>query len=342
MRSVLVTTSESRPVSVDVVRDALPADWTVNSYEIAADGITAGSPAEIGAAANGYDALLLRPGRVTRELFEAAPSVRIVAVHGSGYDRVDLDAATEHSVVVTHSPGAPGPGVVEHAICMMLTLLRSVPEIHDQTTAGQWDASKNTCSELGRRTVGVAGLGTIGFDVARLAREFGASVVAYDPYVAGERAGSEIYPRVDRADVEALGVELVGRDELFERADIVSLHTPLTEDTRQFVGEQELDALAGGYLVNTGRGGLVDEEALADAVREDRLRGVALDVLAAEPPSQSHPLLTSPNVIVTPHVAGVTDGYFERAARLGAEKIETVLDGGRPDTVVNPAVFDCR
>lgn len=342
MHSVLVTTSESRPVSVDIVRDALPTDWTVDSYEVAGEGIEAGSPARIGAAANGYDALLLRPGRVTRELLEAAPSVQIVAVHGSGYDRVDLEAATERGVVVTHSPEAPGPGVVEHAIGMMLALLRNVPTVHEQTTAGQWDASKNVCLELGRRTVGVAGLGTIGFDVARLAREFGAPVVAYDPYVRGERTDSEIYPRVSREEVEALGVELVSRHELFERADVVSLHTPLTEDTRQFVGERELDALAGGYLVNTGRGGLVDEEALVDAVREDRLDGVALDVLAEEPPDPSHPLLTSPKVIVTPHVAGVTDGYFPRAARLCSEKIEAFLDGDRPDAVVNPAAFDGR
>ena len=342
MHSVLVTTSRSRPVRVDLVRETLPSDWTVDTYKIEADGLEAGSDAELGAAADGYDAILLRPGCITEEVLEAAPSIRIIAVHGSGYDRVDIDAATDHGVVITHSPGAPGPAAVEHAICMMMMLLRNVTDLHKQTTAGEWDAAKNTGMELGLRTVGVVGLGTIGLDVARRAREFGAAVIAYDPYVSGELADSTIYPRSARADVEDHGIELVARDELFERAEVVTLHPPLTDLTREMVGERELEVLAGGYLVNTGRGGLVDEDALAAAVEEGTLGGVALDVLSQEPPDPSHPLLTSPDVLVTPHVAGVTDGYLVRGAQLSAEKIRAFLDGGRPETTVNPDVFEDR
>lgn len=340
MRSVLVTTSRSHPVRDDVVTETVPHDWHVEIYEVEADGLERGSVSELAAAAAGHDALLLRPGRATRELFETVPSLRALAVHGSGYSRVDLDAATDHGVAVTHSPEAPGPAVVEHTVCAMMVLLRELTTVHERTTAGEWDTAKSQCRELGRRTVGLVGLGTIGFDVARAVRAFGADVLAFDPYVAGERDDSAIYPRTDREAAVDLGVEFVAFEDLLTRADVLSLHAPLTDATRGMIGAAELETMAGGYLLNVARGGLVDEAALADAVAAGALEGVALDVMREEPPPADDPLLTSPDVLVTPHVAGVTDGYLERGARLGAEKIETMLSGGRPDTVVNPAVFE--
>ncbi|WP_174811861.1 NAD(P)-dependent oxidoreductase [Salinadaptatus halalkaliphilus] len=340
MRSVVITTSRSRPVRADVLESELADDWRVETHEVDAAGLENASPAELAAAVDGHDALVLRPGTVTRDVFERAPSLRALAVYGSGYDRVDLAAATDHDVVVTHSPGAPGPAVVEYTLAAMTALLRDFLGIHERTTGGEWQAAKSMGRELGRTTVGVVGLGTIGLDVARKVDAFGADVLGYDPYVTGDRSDSAIYPRTDRATVEAAGVDLVEFDALLERADVVSLHAPLTDVTRGMIGADELAALSGDYLLNVARGGIVDEDALADAVAEDRLGGVVLDVLEAEPPTADDPLLTSPEVLVTPHVAGVTDGYLERGARLAAEKIETILDGGRPDTVVNPAVFD--
>ncbi|MEE6209918.1 NAD(P)-dependent oxidoreductase [Salarchaeum sp. III] len=340
MHSVLVTTSESRPVRADVLTAELPDDWTVETYEIDADGLERGSGAEVAAAADGHNALVLRPGVADRALFEGAPSLDVLAVYGSGYDRVDLDAATDHGVVVTHSPGAPGPAVVEYTVASMTMLLRNLFGIHERTTGGEWQAAKGMERELGRTTVGVVGLGTIGFDVAERASAEGATVLGYDPYVAGDRTDSCIYPRYSRDQVEDAGIELVDIAELVERAELVSLHTPLTDDTHHLIGSDELAALDGGYLINVARGGVVDEDALADAVENDRLAGVVVDVLSAEPPAPDHPLLTHPNVIATPHVAGVTDGYLERGARLAAEKVRTVLGGGRPTTVVNPAVYD--
>ncbi|MGB9985429.1 NAD(P)-dependent oxidoreductase [Salarchaeum japonicum] len=340
MQSVLVTTSESRPVRADVLTAALPDDWTVETYEIDADGLERGSGAELAAAADGHDALVLRPGVADRALFAGASSLEVLAVYGSGYGRVDLDAATEHGVVVTHSPGAPGPAVVEYTMASMTMLLRNILGIHQRTLSGEWQAAKSMGRELGRTTVGVVGLGTIGFDVAQRASGEGATVLGYDPYVAGDRTDSRIYPRHSREEVEAAGVELVGIEALVERAELVSLHAPLTDDTRNLIGADELAALDDGYLINVARGGVVDEDALVDAVENDRLAGVVVDVLSAEPPAADHPLLANPNVIATPHVAGVTDGYLERGARLAAEKVETVLGGGRPDTVVNPGVYD--
>lgn len=342
MHSVLITTSRSRPVREDVLEAELPDAWRVEIYEIDADGLERGSGAELAQAADGHDALVLRPGIADRDLFEGAPSLEILAVYGSGYERVDLEAATEHGVVVTHSPGAPGPAVVQYTIASMTMLLRNVLGIHERTTAGEWQAAKSMGSELGRSTVGVVGLGTIGFDVARRAGEIGADVLGYDPYVTGERTDSEIYPRYDRATVEDAGVELVGLDELLDRSEIVALHTPLTDDTSGLIGAEELESLEGDHLINVARGGVVDEAALASAVEDGLLAGVVLDVMSAEPPAEDDPLLTSPDVIVTPHVAGVTDGYLERGAQLAAAKVQTVLKGGRPDTVVNPGVFERR
>ena len=340
MPSALLTTSESRPVREDVLAAELSDEWRVETFEIDAPGLEHGSTVELAAAADGHDALVLRPGTATRALFEQASSLRALAVYGSGYDRVDLEAATDHGVVVTHSPRAPGPAVVEYTIAAMTVLLRDFLGIHERTTAGEWEAAKSMGRELGRTTVGVVGLGTIGFDVARRVDAMGADVLGYDPYVAGERTDSAIYPRVDRGSVEAAGVELVGLDALLERADVVSLHVPLTDDTAGLIGPEALAALEGDYLINVARGGVVDEGALADAVDDGLLGGVVLDVTVSEPPESDDPLLTSPDVLVTPHVAGVTDGYLERGARLAARKLETIFAGGRPDTVVNPSVFD--
>jgi len=337
-RSVLVTTGEGHPVRVDLVAETLPDGWTVETRAVDVAGVEGGETAALAAAAAGHDGLLLRPGRAPRGLFEAAESLSVLAVHGSGYNRVDVDAATDHGVVVTHSPGAPGPAVVEYTVAAMVVLLRDLLAVHERTTAGEWDTAGSAGLELGRRTVGVVGLGTVGLDVARRVDGLGADVLGYDPYVAGERDDSRIYPRTDRATAREAGVELVGLDALLDRSDVVSLHVPLTDDTRGLLGPAELDRLTGDYLLNVARGGVVDEAALSD--RLDELGGVALDVLADEPPATDDPLARSPDVLATPHVAGVTDGYLDRGARLAADEIRTVLTGGRPDTVVNPEVYD--
>lgn len=340
MPSVLVTESESHPVRTDVVSETLPAEWRVETLDMDEAGIGSGASERLIEAAAGHDALLLRPGRATRELFERVDSLRIVAVHGSGYSRVDVEAATDHGVVVTHSPNAPAPAVVEYTVGTAIALLRDLHGIHAETTAGTWDTLGNTGRELGRATVGLVGVGTIGLGVARALQAFDTEVLGYDPYVAGERDDSPIYPRTTREEVDAADVDLVDFETLLDRTDVLSLHAPLTDDTRDLIGAEELAAMRGGYLLNVARGGLVDETALAEAVADGALAGVALDVLEDEPPAADDPLLTDEDVVVTPHVAGVTDGYLERGARFCAQKIETALTGGRPDTVVNPAVYD--
>ena len=336
MPDVLVVSSSSHPVEVDTFADALGPDCTVSELELPPGTLHVRADDELSAALEGKEAVFLRAGEVTERVIESANELEVVAVHGSGYDHIDLQAATCNGVVVVHNPEGPGPAVVEHTLGMMVTLLREWPDRLERTGEGEW--SRDPVLELGQRTVGVVGLGFVGSRVARAVSEtFGADVFGYDPYVTGDLETGR-WPRVTQAEMEAAGVEFVGHGELFDRADLVSLHTPLTERTEGMVGPAELDALAGDYLVNTGRGKVVDQAALREAMAEDLLAGVALDVLEEEPPDEDEPLLSHPDVHVTPHIASATDGYPPRAARAGAEKIKTVLAGERPDTVVNPEV----
>lgn len=285
-----------------------------------------------------YRALYLRVGEITNSVLDSAHNLEIISTCGSGYDHIDIDAATEHGIKVTHTPGAPSPGVIEHTFGLIFTLVHRFPEMFEVTEKGNWEDGQTTVGELRGRTLGVVGLGTNGAKVATIARDtFGADVIAYDPYVSGELT-SPIYPRVSKEEILDRRIELVDKDTVFEAADILTLHVPLTDRTRHIVSETELNALEGNYLINTSRGEVVDEEALINAV--DQLAGVGLDVLQSEPPISSNPLLSAPNVHITPHIAGGTEGYAERSARINAQRIQKALKGERPDKVVNPEVLE--
>jgi D-3-phosphoglycerate dehydrogenase len=338
MARVVVTHSNSHPVLVDRVRAALPADFDVVPVELPPGRMTIPPDGSLTAAVADAEALFCRPGLVTADLLDAG-DLQIVAVHGSGTDHVDLAAATARGVVVTHNPEAVAPGVVEYVAGAAVGVLRDWPGVPVRTAAGEWDKGGATLGEVGERTVGVLGLGEIGFRVARLlANGFGAEVLGCDPAVTGA-TDHDIYPRHDRAELEAAGVELVGHDALFERADLVTVHVPLSDATRGLVGEAELTALD-GHLLNTARGPVVDEDALRRALEDGSVHGAALDVRAEEPPDGDDPIAAHPNTLVTPHVAGPTEGYLRRAADVGAAKVATCLAGDRPEYVVNPAVYE--
>lgn len=336
MSRILVAYTSAHPLELDRFHDAVDAtvdtvEMPVSDYDAQADSLTA--------ALDGHDGLFMRSGYLPARVFEAAPALRAVALHGSGYDHVDLEAATDHGVIVTHNPEGPGPAVVEHALALMISLLRDLPRRFSQTADGDWSGAREVLPELGRRTVGVVGLGTIGFPVAQaLVQTFGADVVGYDPYVTGDRESS-IWPRVDREEVAAAGIDLVPLETVFDSASVVTVHTPLTSDTKGLIDGGLLSRLAGGFLVNVARGGVVDETALEEALDRDDVIRAGLDVLSSEPPPADHPLVGRSDVYVTPHVAGVTDGYLVRAAEVGAEKLTATLAGERPEYVVNPAVY---
>lgn len=259
-------------------------------------------------------------------VFGACPRLRVVARVGVGVDSIDLGAATSAGVVVTTTPGMNGHAVADHTLALILAVVRRVVESDLSVRRGEWrrDAAA-TPWELHGATVGIVGLGAIGRSVARRLQGFECTILAYD-----------LEPRtVD-------GVEAVSLDELLRRSDIVTVHVPLNDSTQVLLGSRELARLrAGAILVNTSRGGVVDEAALYAALAEGRLRAAALDVFADEPPMGS-PLLNLPNVVVTPHLAGLSVSSVASMLRLASRSVVTVLAGGVPDSIANPDVLAAR
>jgi phosphoglycerate dehydrogenase-like enzyme len=261
-----------------------------------------------------------------RSVFLACPRLRVVARVGVGVDSIDLDAATEAGVVVTTTPGANIESVADHTLALALAALRRVVESDASVRRGQWRRSPTDLSwELHRATVGIVGLGAIGRSVARRFRGFDCTVLAYD-----------VEPRI------LDGVEAVSLQELLRRSDLLTIHVPLDDSTQVLIGARELALLrSSAVLVNTSRGGVVDEAALHAALTEGRLRAAGLDVFAEEPPVGS-PLLDLPNVVVTPHIAGLSVGAVATMLTLAAQSVVAVLAGGVPLSVANPDVLAVR
>jgi D-3-phosphoglycerate dehydrogenase len=227
-----------------------------------------------------YEGLIVRSAtRVTRPVIQAAGRLEVVGRAGSGVDTIDVDAATERGIVVMNTPGGNTTAVAEHTLALLLALARRIPLADTSLKAGRWEKSRLQGVELFGKTLGIVGLGRIGGEVARRALGFRMHVLAYDPYLTREAAAR-------------LGVESVELDELLARSDFITLHAPLTGDTRHLIGEAELARMKPGVrLVNCARGGLVDEAALARAVAAGHVAGVAVDVFEQEPPPPGHPLL---------------------------------------------------
>jgi D-3-phosphoglycerate dehydrogenase len=283
-------------------------------------------PAALADALAAADALIVRSAtRVTAELLERAARLRVIGRAGVGVDNIDLDAATERGVLVMNTPGGNAVSVAEHALALLLALARRIPQLDAATRAGRWEKSAAGV-ELRGKTLGLVGLGRVGFEVARRARALEMRILAFDPYLA---------PDVAR---EA-GAEPVALDELLARSDFVSLHAALSPATEKMINRETLARMKpGARLVNTARGELVDEAALAEALRSGRLAGAALDVFATEPPVAS-PLLGLPNLIATPHVAGSTLEAQEEVGVAIAQQVRDYLADGTIRNAVNlPAV----
>lgn len=335
MADIAVIDSDARRVDIKTFRKRLQ-EFSVDRVSINCGNIDA--LIDTSHNLSSYRSLYVRVGEVTERVLDRAEDLEIVSTCGSGYDHVDVDSATERGVMVTHTPEAPAPGAVEHTFGFIFTLLNNFPEMFDRTANGEWVEGQTVVNELYNRTIGVVGVGTIGSRVAKIAQSsFGADVIAYDPYVSGTME-SDIYPRTSRGEIESAGITLVGKNELFESASIVTMHVPLTPDTRSMVGVEQFKALEGGYFINLSRGEVVDTGALIDAVEHGLLSGVALDVMSSEPPDATNPLLSASNVFVTPHIAGGKEGYTTRSAEINAKRIASALQGEIPDKLVNPAV----
>src|SRR5260370_20653753 len=273
------------------------------------------------------DALIVRSAtKVTSELLLGAPQLRVIGRAGVGVDNIDLDAATQRGILVMNTPGGNAPSVAEHALALMLSMARSIPQLNASMHAGKWEKSSAAGAELRGKTLGLIGLGRLGAEVARRARALEMRVLAYDPYVTAERAAE-------------WGAELVPLAELLLQSDYVSLHTALSPATQRMINAETLQPMKpAARLAPAPRGELVDEAALAEALRSKHLAGAALDVFAEEPPRNS-PLLQMPNVIATPHVGGSTvQAQAEGGVQIAQQVREYLQDGTMRNSVTLPPI----
>ncbi len=275
----------------------------------------------------GYQALIVRSRtKVTKEVLTRGTQLKVVARAGVGVDNIDVEAATARRIVVVNAPTASTVSVAELAIGHMISLLRHLPEADRSVKAGKWEKSKLEGRELFGKQLGLVGSGRIGAEVARRAQAFGMRVIAYDPYLSLPTA-------------QGLGIRLVDKGTVFREADVLSIHAALTEETRGLIGAAEFATMKrDAILVNCARGEIVNETALLDALRSGTIAGAALDVFSKEPPAGS-PLLTAPNIVLTPHVGASTVEGQARAGAIVAEQVLKVLDGQRADFVVNSQLY---
>ena len=281
------------------------------------------SPDELRAAVDGYDALIVRSEtRLTREIIEAAGKLQVIGRAGIGVDNIDVQAATEKGVVVVNAPTGNVISAAEHTIALMLALARHIPDANASLKSGHWERKRFLGLEVRGKTLGIIGLGQVGSEVARRARGLEMRVLAHDPFVPEERA-------------RALGVELIAFDELLRESDFLTVHTTLTEGTRHLIGKAEMAQMKPtARIINTARGGIVDEAELDAALKAGKLAGAALDVFETEPLT-SHPLFENEKVIVTPHLGASTTEAQERVAVDVAEQIVAVMKGEPAQYAVN-------
>jgi D-3-phosphoglycerate dehydrogenase len=274
-----------------------------------------------------YDAIVIRSAtKLGPELIDRAERLKVIGRAGVGVDNVDVDAATRRGIVVANAPESTVVSAAEHTVGLLAALARNIPQAHAAMKQGRWERSRYGGVELAGKTLGVLGFGRIGQQVARRALGLGMRVVAHDPFVSRERF-REL--GVDRAETA---------DDVYAAADFVSMHLPLTEETRGAIGRDALARMrAGVRIVNAARGELIDEDALVDALRSGHVAAAALDVFSVEP--YSGPLLELDNVVVTPHLAASTEEAQDRAGVIVAEQVAAALEGGLVTNAVNiPAV----
>lgn len=271
-----------------------------------------------------YDALVVRSEtKVTADVLEAAKSLKIIGRAGVGVDNIDVPVATQKGILVVNSPAGNTIAAAELTMAMMLSLSRNIPQGHSSLRSGEWKRSKFVGNELYGKTLGVLGLGKIGTAVAKRAQSFEMEVVGCDPYVSEDYA-------------QKLGIELVSFEELLKRSDYITLHVPATKDTKGSIGAKQIAMMKPGVrIVNVARGGIVDEAALAKAVEEGKVAGVAFDVYEQEPPPADNPLLHLDKAVTTPHLGASTQEAQINVAVDVAEQIVDVLNGKPARSAVN-------
>jgi D-3-phosphoglycerate dehydrogenase len=278
---------------------------------------------KLAAAVGNYDGLAIRSAtKVTGKVLEWAKNLKVIGRAGIGVDNVDIPAATARGIIVMNTPFGNSITTAEHAISLMLALARQIPEADASTRAGKWEKNKFMGVEIFGKTLGVIGCGNIGSIVADRALGLKMKVIAYDPYLSADRAAD-------------LGAEKVDLEELLKRADFITLHTPLTDKTRNIINADAIKAMKKGVrIVNCARGGLVDEAALYEALKSGQVAGAAFDVFVTEPATEN-PLFSLPNVVCTPHVGASTSEAQENVALQIAEQMSDYLLRGAITNAIN-------
>ncbi len=280
--------------------------------------------------AKGAAAIIVRSdSKVNREVFEAAaPTLKAVGRAGVGVDNIDSEAATDFGVVVMNTPGGNTIATAELTFTHMLCGARPVPQAAQSMREGRWDRKIYGGSELFKKTLGVCGMGRIGAEVAKRAKAFGMTVLAYDPYLSASKA-------------EAMGVKQVELDKLFRESDYITVHMPLTDATRGMINKESIATMKDGVrLFNCARGGIIDEEALLEALESGKVAAAGLDVYTSEPPAEDHPFRKQKNLILTPHLGASTEEAQESVGLEIAESVTSVLRGGGIRNAINMPSLD--
>lgn len=282
------------------------------------------SEEELANAIKGVNGLVIRSGsKVTAKVLEAADSLKVIGRAGIGVDNVDIPAASRRGVIVMNTPTGNATTTAEHAITLMLSLARKIPQANASMKAGKWEKSKFQGREITGKTLGVLGLGNIGRIVCDRAQGLHMKVIGYDPVLSSEKAAE-------------LGVELVSTDELFKRADVITCHTPMTPETKGIINKDAIAKMKDGVLiVNAARGGIVEESDIIEAVESGKVAGAALDVFTQEPTPEDFPVLKVPNIITTPHLGASTSEAQERVALEICDQVARYLTEGEIKNAVN-------
>lgn len=280
---------------------------------------------ELAGIIGGYDAIIIRSAtKLTADLIEAGKNLRVIGRAGIGVDNVDVEAATKKGIVVMNTPEANAITTAEHTITLMLSLARQIPQAHASIKTGKWERSKFKGIEIYGKTLGCIGLGNIGKLVAERALGLKMNVIAYDPFLSKEAA-------------EKIGVELVSLDELLKNSDVITIHTPLTPETKDLINKDTLEKTKKRLvLINCARGGVINEKDIAEAIKSGRVAGAAFDVFVNEPPEEGNPLLDlDENVVFTPHLGASTEEAQTKVGVAIAEQIVDFLKNGVVKNAVN-------
>lgn len=272
-----------------------------------------------------YDALIVRSAtKVSRDIIDCAKNLKVIGRAGSGVDNIDMGAATKQGIVVMNTPGGNTITTAEHTMALLLAMARQIPQAVASMKQGKWEKERFIGVELYNKTIGIIGLGNIGTQVARMSQGMGMNVIAYDPYLSEEKAKS-------------IGVKMVELGDLIKKSDFITIHTPLTNETRHLINRERIAEMKDGVrIINSARGGIIDENALYDALKSGKVAAAALDVFEKEPADPSScPLLELDNIVCTPHLGAVTEEAQENVAVAVAEQIVDYLLSGTIRNAVN-------